>query len=341
MGRGRRESHWLVIRRCLAIIRRAQRGPTDWRGLRDAVFDACGEDAYGAQTDEAQQHKRLSNDLGRIRHQLFIDLEHDERLGGYVIKDTWTPLLDLPDDCLETIAWIDETFGPASPHDERVRALVDRLRLYLGMQRASFIDRARPALDVDLRARDSDDIKPGVWRTLERALRQRRRLAIDYLSPRYADGEPRRHVVAPHELTFDTARGHTYLRAVCLETDSASAPPAGRGLISYRVGRIQAARVLPAKLSPLPPSERRAAVAYELAPEVARLGVSDRRWIAIEDVERRRDGSALVRGTTTDVFWAVQELLHYGATCRVVGGPEMVRRMREVVAGMARLYEME
>ncbi len=39
-------SQWLVIRRCLAIVRRVQRGPTGWRGLVEAVLAEVGADAY-------------------------------------------------------------------------------------------------------------------------------------------------------------------------------------------------------------------------------------------------------------------------------------------------------
>jgi predicted DNA-binding transcriptional regulator YafY len=69
------------------------------------------------------------------------------------------------------------------------------------------------------------------------------------------------------------------------------------------------------------------------------LGVSHQPEIEIHEVEQRDDGSALVRGETDSLFWAVQSLLHYGPNCRVVGGPEMVREMRAVVEGMAKIYE--
>ena len=39
MPHGKRESHWLVISRCLAIIRRAQRGPASWDELIEAQLD--------------------------------------------------------------------------------------------------------------------------------------------------------------------------------------------------------------------------------------------------------------------------------------------------------------
>ena len=68
-------------------------------------------------------------------------------------------------------------------------------------------------------------------------------------------------------------------------------------------------KVLPQKLSPVPPAAPRYEVVYELASQVARLGVSRQPEIEIHEVERRDDGSALVRGETDNLFWAVRALL--------------------------------
>jgi predicted DNA-binding transcriptional regulator YafY len=74
---------------------------------------------------------------------------------------------------------------------------------------------------------------------------------------------------------------------------------------------------------------------------VARLGVTRHPQIETTKVERREDGSALVRGETDSVFWAVRTLLHYGPNCRVLGGPEVVREMEHVVRAMAGIYTRE
>jgi len=58
----------------------------------------------------------------------------------------------------------------------------------------------------------------------------------------------------------------------------------------------------------------------------------------VEAVERREDGSVLVRGWTDNLFWAVRSLLHYGPNCRVVGGPELLSEMRRIVGQMTELY---
>ena len=65
------------------------------------------------------------------------------------------------------------------------------------------------------------------------------------------------------------------------------------------------------------------------------------RPIQIEAIERRDDGSVVVRGRTDSIFWAVQTLMHYRYNCRVLGGPEMLREMRATVQKMAEMYAEE
>jgi len=46
-----------------------------------------------------------------------------------------------------------------------------------------------------------------------------------------------------------------------------------------------------------------------------------------------------VRGSTDDLFWTARTLLHYGPNCKVLGGREVLREMKQVVKDMAKLYE--
>jgi predicted DNA-binding transcriptional regulator YafY len=336
MPRGRRESEWLVARRCLAIIRRAQRGPASRRELIEAAL-AQEPEGYG-EVEGRTLYRRLEKDLQRIRERLRVDLYYDRQIGGYAIRDTWLPLLDLPDDDLATIAWLEQTFDHDSPQHDEVHALLGRLRFYLGVERRAAIERCRTALVVDLGQRDEDEIPPEVWDALTRALVGQRRIEFTYRSPQQQDGVPRRHVADPYERYFDTVRGHYYLRGWCHYTDG----PLGRydqhKYFYYRLGRISDVRLLPHKLSPFPPPAPRYAVAYELSARIARLGITHHRGIDVEQTERREDGSVLVRGETDNVFWTIQTLLHYGPNCRVVGGPEMLREMGRVVGKMAEIY---
>jgi len=76
-----------VVRRCLAIVRRVQRGPASWQDLVDAVHALEGVDAYGGSSGSALR-QRLENDLRRIREHLLIEVYYDRQVEGYVICDT-------------------------------------------------------------------------------------------------------------------------------------------------------------------------------------------------------------------------------------------------------------
>ena len=337
MPQGKRGSQWLVIRRCLALIQRAQRGPASQDELLQAVLNQEGPEAYGETSGKALQ-RRLENDLHRIRNDLLVDLYFDRRVGGYVIRDTWLPLLDLPDKDLATIAWLEQTFGHDSPQHDEVHALLGRLRFYLAPERSVVIERRHTALAMDLGQRDEDEISPAVWAGLTKALVKRRRVEFAYRSPQQEDGVPRRHVVDPDERYFDTVRGHYYLRGWCHYTDG----PLGRyeqgRYFYYRLGRIADLRVLPNKLPATLPTAPRYAVEYELTPQVAQLGITHHRGLEITKIERQETGGVVVSGTTDNLFWAVRTLLHYGPNCRVLGGPEMLWEMRKVVREMAKIY---
>ncbi len=337
LARGIRDSQWSVLCRCLAIIRRVQRGPADGEDLLRAVLEQEGPNAYGDDEGEARRI-RLEKDLARIRDKLGVEIYADRQIGGYVIRDTWLPLLDLPDEDLATIAWLEQTFGHDSPQHDEVHALLGRLRLYLPPNRRAEIERRRNTLLVDLGQRDQDEIPATLWDALTRALSERRRVEFLYQSPRYSDGIPHRHVVDPWERYFDTVRGHYYLHGWC----HYSLGPQGREeqghYIDYRLGRMRELQLLPEKLPPQPPPAPHYRVEYELAPELARLGVSRPRGIRILQVERHEDGSARVLGQAESLFWAAQALLPYGAGCRVLGGPQLRRQMQEIVRKMAEIY---
>lgn len=180
---------------------------------------------------------------------------------------------------------------------------------------------------------------PQVWEALTQALAHRQRIELTYLSPRRPAATPHQHIVEPYERYFDPVQGHYYLHGWCLYTLEATNQLPRRHYIEYRVGRILHARLLPEKLPLNPPPAPHYAVDYELAPEVARHGITRQPRIEILAIERRDDGSALVHGQTTDLFWAVETLLHYGATCHILGGPEVLERMCAVVSRMSAIYD--
>ena len=162
VARGRRESQWLVLGRCLAIIQRVQRGPADWQQLVQAAFRMEGPAAYGGTEGQALR-KRFENDLHRIREFLQIELVYDRHVGGYIIRDMWRPLLDLTDEDLGTLAWLQRIFTEGAPNYADVQSLVEHLRFYLAPERRAWLMGHHSSLDLDLKPGDRDEISPSVW----------------------------------------------------------------------------------------------------------------------------------------------------------------------------------
>lgn len=204
--------------------------------------------------------------------------------------------------------------------------------------------RGRPGPGASKRRRSAGGVRAiglwcgDAWRWWGGRCAGRRRVEFEYRSPQQSDQAPRRHVVDPWARYFDTARGHYYLRGWCHWSEGPKGRRPQNRYYVYRLGRIAGLQLRPEKLPPFPPPARRFAVEYELSAQVARLGVSRQQGIEIAAVEARPDGSALVRGQCDDPFLAVQALLHYGPNCRVLGGPEVLERMRVTVRLMAEAY---
>lgn len=330
------ESHWLVMQRCLAIVRRLQRGPASREELIEAVCECLGSEAY-PEAEVQARGKRFHNDLRRLRDRLDIEVQFDHKTGVYVLTSPGSlALLDLPDPALDAMGFLIETFDEQAPHYEKIRTLLDTLTGFFSDERRRDLMRRRNLLQVDLRRTDADEIDSDVQVAVERACVERRRLEFGYVSPSQEDQQPRCHEVEPYELLY--RRKHYYLRGFCLQTDGPKGKYTQERIMYYRLGRIvpDSVKLLPQKIPLVPRRAPKYLVRYELQPEIARRGVTH--YFEDTVVEMRENGSALVQGYADDIFWASRELLYYGAGCRVLGGSEILREMRKLVEGMARVY---
>jgi predicted DNA-binding transcriptional regulator YafY len=302
------------------------------------------KDIYAAEdTSEAPaaMAKRFEHDKRRLHQRLGVQVRYDKRVGGYILADWERPLLNLPDAEIETLAFLADTFQPDSPHAADVQRLIDTLVGWLSPERQEAYRRASGQLpDVELRLRDSAEIAPDVWETVLEAYNAKQQLAFDYLSSQHDDGIPRQHVVEPWYFYFSD-RGHWRLRAYCLFNDGPHGPWHPNDYINYRVSRIapDTAKILPTKLPPTPRLARPRRVIYELAPQIARFGVSHRpELLGAPKTMEMDEGWVRVEGETHDVFQLARNLLYYGANCRVLGGRELLREMRGLVEGLAEIY---
>ncbi len=328
--RGVRASTWLKVQRCFVILCQLQRGPATRDELIHVVEMMLGGAAYGAAPEKA-----LERDVQQLRQTFGVTIRL--RQGTYSLAALGElPLLDLPDPALRAMAFLYSTFQPGAPGTADVRGLLDTLVSYLPEDRRKTIHRMRSVPHLDLHPVDAGEIDERNLNTIERAVVKRYRLAFDYLSPRHEKREPRRHVVEPYDLDFED--GHYYLDAFCLHWSGPLGSRDHYNYIQYRVDYIVpgSARMLPNKLAPGRRKPRTYMLRYELAPVIARGGVS-RRFPETE-VRIRDDGWAEVTAKITNPFMAAKRLLSYGAGCRVLGPPEVVRLVREAVRGMAEIY---
>jgi len=322
------------------MVRRLQQGPARKEALLAAVYAAEGREAYGM-TDGRALAKRFEADKRRLRDRLGVAVHYDAATGGYVLGRLDTPLLDLPDDDLRTLAWLADTFTADGPRAGEVRRLLDRLSGWLPESRQRLVSRAAGTLPTpDVRLRDSEPIAPDVWAAVTEASNSRRELMFDYRTSEEEHVRLRRHHVQPWDLDF-TDRGHYRLLGYCLWCDGADGPIEPRDYRHYRLSRMVAgsARVLPRMLPPIRPRGRPRQVLFEMSPRIARFGVSARRELLDEPaITPAAGGWVRVAGQTLDVFDLARNLLYYGGHCRVLGGPELLAEMRGLAGELGKLY---
>jgi predicted DNA-binding transcriptional regulator YafY len=339
--RGKAESSWVAARRCLALLLCLQAGPAAKEVLLAAVYRYAGEDAYGLTTGEALD-QRFRGDLGRLDDNLQVGIAYNSADKGYVMAWRERPLLNLADGDLETLAFLADTFKEDSPRAADVRQLINRLVDWLPPERQRLFQQLggqQPT--ADLRQRDSEVIAPDVWEAVLEAWQARQELQFDYLSSQHEDGLVRQHRIQPWDLDF-AERGHWRLRGFCLFNDGPYGPWHPNDYINYRVSRIVAGsvEVLPQKLPGVRPKGRPRQVIFELAPAVARFGVSHRRELIGEPQITPLDGGWVrVEGQTYDVFDLARNLLYYGGNCHVLGGKALRQETEKLVGQLREIYE--
>ena len=335
-NRGTSESVWHVARRCLAVINRLQQEPATKGELLDVTYRV--EDPDAPQTALA---KRFEKDKVRLWENLGVQIRYDKSVKGYVITERERPLLNLSDTDIETLAFLADTFQPDSPHAPEVHKLIDQLVDWLPVERQKLFKRlSGQQPTADLRQRDSEEIAPDVWEAALEAWQAKQELQFDYLSSQHDDGIRRQHHVQPWDLYF-TDRGHWQLRGFCLFNDGPFGPWSPNDYINYRVSRIVpgSMKILPRKLPGVRPHGRPQEAIFELAPTIARFGVSMRKELIDEpEVLPLDDGWVRVTGKTYDVFHLARNLLYYGKNCRVLGGETLLKEMRSLVTGLAKIY---
>lgn len=332
-GGGTKRSSWLTFRRRLLLVRALLRGPASSAELIAAVDAELGQQGYPEAAAAALKH-----DFDALKGEYGCSIVYDRPTRCYLLVDLGElALLDLPDPCMEALAFLEASFpeGSGLPEHANLRELLERVVLLLPPARQLQHRRRRSTIRLGV-GRGAGRIDPDTLTVVKHAVEQRRELAFDYLST--FDGErPRRHRVAPYGITF-RPEGHGYLDATVLEV----APRGGEVIhaaIDYRLDRIVAgtAEVLPTVLPPIRATPPSYPLRYTLVPQVAR-----RRDVATYFPNTRiaylDDGSAEVTATVSNLWQARQILLRYGDACRVHEPSELVALFRKTAQGLSELY---
>ncbi|HEU5012634.1 MAG TPA: WYL domain-containing protein [Roseiflexaceae bacterium] len=332
---GIKRSSRLTFRRHLLLVRLLLRGPATSEEIIAAAAAELGEHGYPDAAASALKH-----DFDALKSEYGCQIRYQRSTRQYVLEDLGElALLDLPDECLEALAFLEASFpaGSALPEHASVRDLLKRMMTLLPPQRHERLVQRRDIITLRMPESPSERIDAATLRTVRRAIARRQELVFDYLGT-FDEDTPRRHRVAPY-LVFFRPEGHGYLDATLLE-----ATPHGneivRSAIHYRLDRIVpgSARLLPQMLPPQRVAPPTYTIRYRLLPVVAR-----RRDVAAyfpnTIIDYQPDGGAFVTATITNLWQARQILLRYGTACEVVEPAELVELFRATARGLAALYE--
>ena len=159
------------MRRCLALLGRLLRGPASKRDLIQAVRDATGADTYVVNR-ETGRISAFEQDINRRLDEHFEAVVRYHRHSGLyeLVEFAELPGFDLPDEGLAALAFLEDTFGPDTPHHEEIKALRNHLLACLPQQRRMALTNQRVAPTVDLRRLDSGVISPIVQEKVEQAV---------------------------------------------------------------------------------------------------------------------------------------------------------------------------
>lgn len=329
------EDSWLSIKRALLILQQLQKSPSSRKKLIQSVQNTL-PNAYNQSTESAQR-RAFERDLDNLRNRLNVDIPPwDRELRAYYLLDAGPfAQFDLTDDVLTSVAFLLETFGPDNGAYEIMQPLLDFLEKNLASQQLRRLDRNTDPLRLNLSRLDEGIISSVVWEKVRYAVKQRRVIEFNYLSPRHSHSEPRRHRIEPFEIRFE--RGHYYLRGYCIRWQNPEGYEGGNRWFSYRLDHILSQKFDLLSNRVQPRSQRLLPLRYKIAPRLWRGGVTHH---FEEMVIGHPDSSGWVeiQAKVEDLFQAHRVLLAYGELCQAVAPDELVEMMKTAVSGMSQIY---
>ncbi|NLH00075.1 MAG: WYL domain-containing protein [Chloroflexi bacterium] len=330
---------WLAVNRCLILLKRLSNGPATSEELIAEVLSELGPEAYSP--EPKARGRAFKRDRENLRRQFGVELSYSQQQKTYQLTAP-SPLTQIKfsRSALQGLHILIQTFEEGTFAESSViRAFFDEVVQQLVPNDRNLLEQGRQPFEIDLQQEiDLGKTSQRVWHTLERAIREGRRLSFHYLSPQQADRQPRYHEVAAYRIRFRL--GHWYLYACDLFWRN----PQGfeKYDLTYRNFRLsyilddEKLAVLPTRLPPIQRTPPRYIVHYRLLPALARGSIS--RHFNEMRVEYLPDGSAEIHAVTNDAWEAVRILLSYGENCIVLGGEEVRAQIESRIRKMAANY---
>lgn len=332
-----RGSDWRSFRRCLAIVRRLMKGPATPAELIQYVLLIEGSDAYPSA--KSAREKAFKRDRESLRARLGVDFLYSPSAGTYTLIDPGSLFqFELSDSSIRAVALLAQTFGGQVGEHSEIQEFLDELIAVLPLETRRSLENPVVPIDLDmLQSVDPNGISHQVWTTAWRAVKTRRRLSFNYLSPTYTDRQTRFHEVMPYRIQYQW--GHWYLRAYrVLRRDVDGQEDRQGAHLRYRLSYVQDDQQLSVSPSMVsePPRPPRYRVHYRLLPPLSR-GVVSQHFDEMK-VKPLEDGSVEVTGYCDDDWQAGRTLLSYGQYCIVLGGAEVLAWMERTIRGMRANY---
>lgn len=332
------EDSWLAIKRALIILNHLQKEPATKKELMQAVRNAV-PDSYNQATSKAQG-RNFERDLDNLRNRLNVTIPPwDPHSRLYYLLDSGPfAKFELSEDVLTGIAFLLETFSPDSGAHDILQPLLTYLEKTLTSEQLRRLERQNDPLRLDLSRLDTGTISPIVWEKVRYAVKQRRMVEFDYLSPRHEHADSRRHRVEPFEIRFE--RGHYYLQGFCVRWQNSKGLEGGKRWFSYRLDHILSPAFELLSNPVLPRSQRLLTVRYKIAPRLWRGGFTHH-FNEMTAGEPDAEEWVEIQAKVENLFQAHRVLLAYGELCQAVYPPELVDMLKTAVSGMAQRYNLD
>jgi len=165
--RSNRQSEWFVITRCLAVLRRLMLSDA---GANELIAIIREYEDHAATLSDEQLRDKMEKDIKRLRESLHHDIQYICAEKVYRLVHLSHPLIDLPDESLRALAFLEKTFSDAAiPYRDEVMNLLNFIRFALPEDRAEQVGKIRGLLEIELNARASKAIAPDLLEKVSRA----------------------------------------------------------------------------------------------------------------------------------------------------------------------------